>query len=136
MNAVVALAHRPERRARSVNLAQLSLVWSTDHVEVVPVERAAPRKARPTAPTVPASGPRLNRQRERPAELDLQFVELVNAWIGAEADRFRAQLALRRPMSIAARQIAVLNVDRQSAKVRRARQALESAIKIEGEERA
>jgi hypothetical protein len=130
MNASVALAGKTKRE----NVAQLYLVWSADWVEAPPVAPPPKRRARPKAP--PASGMRMPRHRERPQELDLQFVELVNAWISAEVDRCRALFSMQRPMSPAAKQVATLNVDRMSAVVRRARFALEAAVKEEAGERA
>lgn len=130
MTAGLALA----RKATGTNTAQLYLAWSADWVEA---PNPSPPKRKPSRPkAAPQSGTRMPRQRERPQELDLQFVELVNAWISAEVDRMRAQLAHRRPMSPAAKQVATLNVDRMSAMVRRARFALESAVREEAEARA
>jgi len=132
MNASVALAGPTKKRE---NVAQLYLAWSADWVEAAPVAPPPKRRAsRPKSP--PSSGTRLARRRDRPEELDLQFVDLVNAWISAEVDRIRARFAMSRPMSPAAKQVAVLNVDRQSVKVRRTRKALEDAVRVEAGERA
>lgn len=95
-----------------------------------PPDSATRRKRSQRGPT-----PRRS-TRKREAPHDLQLHDLAEAWIDAERDRIRAQIRLRHPMSLSARTIAVLAVDRMSVKVRRAHEAFSSAIKEEAEERA